>query len=163
MRSLVYLTLLLCIAPVTLAQDAEVTFYSNGSSLNGGLPVVNHAAFNGAIFDGDQRLAILHHRHFLILHLAVGPHTFSASLSSKHPAANSQLTVDLQPNAQYFIRVDRAARGIMLVQTERGHLDLVTCVVAHSEAAQTTPEQDKRMTIEVRARVVDLLMLPPCS
>ncbi len=51
----------------------------------------------------------------------------------------------------------------MIVQTERGQLDLVDCVIAQKEARQTLPEQDKRMTTKVRARVVNLSMLPPCS
>ncbi len=100
---LLFFVMSVCI-PVACAQDAQVTFYSNGSALRGGLPVVNHGAFTGGIFDGDQRLVMLHHRHFFTLHLAVGPHTFSASLSGKHPAANSQLVLDLKPDEQYFIR-----------------------------------------------------------
>ena len=45
------------------AQTAEVTFYSNGSKLSPNAPHVNHAVFDGWLFDGNRPIGFVQPNH----------------------------------------------------------------------------------------------------
>lgn len=142
-------------------QDAEITFYSNGSVLSASTPHANHAEFIGVLFDNNQRIGLVQPRHFLTLHLAPGPHVFSASYS-KHAAKNSQLALELTEGGRNFVRVQAEYRGIFLIETDKGRLDLVDCKTALQEAAKETPTDLKRIQAGLRDKIVSGT-LQPCQ
>jgi hypothetical protein len=147
--------------------DAEVTIYSNGSLASAvlmpGEPKVNHAAFIGLLFDGDQKIGFIQPNRFLTLRLPTGQHTFSASLSSKHPAKDSQLPLVLNAGEKYFIRVQEESRGVVFASAQKGRLDLVTCQIAHQDAANASPTDSKRIAPEMRDKIIPTRSMPPCE
>lgn len=143
------------------AQDAEVTFYSNGSLASALiLPTTKHGAFYGAIFDGNERLAILKHEQFFTVRVPSGHHVFSASFRKKHPAKNALLRLDLGPGARYFVRVV-AEYGVIVGSKPR--LDEVSCQLAHREGGQDQPINAKDIAPGARSEVVALTSMPPCK
>jgi hypothetical protein len=165
MRTLTLLLTAILIIPVSAAppHDAVVTIYSNGNIFTTGAPYANHAAFLGRIFDGKQPVGFVQPGHFLTLHLSPGPHVFSASLNTKHPAANSQLPLDLADGRMYFIRVQEESRGALFMGSETGRLELVTCQIAHQEAANAGPTNSKRIVLEMRDKVASAVSMPSCE
>jgi len=143
-------------------QDAEVTFYSNHSVLAAGIPGAKYG-FDGAIFDGQRRIAVIRHGRFLTLHLPLGSHIFSASLSGKHPAANSQLSLELVENGKYFIRAKAESRGVIVIDSPKGQLDQVNCQIAHQEGEGTHPLEEKHVSSEVRTAMATATTMPPCG
>jgi len=143
--------------------SALVTFYSNGSLLRQGLPGLKHSSFNGAIFDGERRLAVLRHNRFVTLRLPTGQHLFSASYTGKHPADNSQLTLVLAKGAQYFIRVESESRGVVVVDFPKGLLEVVGCQKAQEEGTQLQPLESKHIAPEMRAHTPSNVSLPSCQ
>lgn len=150
-------------ASATAPKDAEITFYSNGSVLASNTPYANHAAFLGWLFDDNQRIALIQPKHYVTLHVSPGPHVFSASFS-KHPAKNSQLSLDLTEGGKYFVRVQAEWRGILVLETRKGRLDLVDCQIALQETAKATPTDPERILAELRDRIVSgTTSLPTCE
>jgi hypothetical protein len=145
-----------------LAQDVEVTFYSAGSLWAYAKPVTDGAAFAGYVYDGRERLAFLHPQRFFTLRLPAGPHVFSASLSGKHPADNSSLPVTLVEGKSYFVRSLLDLRGVVVISTSKGHLDEVTCDVAHHEAERSRALEERYVSKSWRDKVVATASLPNC-
>jgi hypothetical protein len=153
---------------------AQVTFYTSRSAWKTGLPGDKHGYFYGVIFDGDTRLAYFNKvvygivadpgQRFLTIQLPAGSHTFSASYSSKHPADNSQLTIDLAPGGRYFIRTESAFRGFPGVyESERGVLTPVTCQVAHKEAPKAVPVEAKKVGPAFQKNLLPDTHIPDCD
>ncbi|MGB7549645.1 MAG: hypothetical protein WBM14_18065 [Terracidiphilus sp.] len=165
MRSLTVLLTAMLTIPISAAprHAAGVTFYSDGNVITTGAPYANHAAFLGWLFDGKKPIGFIQPKHFLTLHLSPGPHKFSASLSTKHPAENSQLPIDLAEGGMYFIRVQEESRGALFMGSEKGRLNLVTCEVAHQEAANARPTDSKRIVPEMRDKVTSATLIPSCE
>lgn len=165
MRTLTLLLTTMLVIPASSVPTpgAEVTIYSNGNILTTGAPRANHAAFLGWLYDGSRSIGFIQPKHFLTLHLPPGPHAFSASLSAKHPAENSQLSLDLAEGGKYFIRVQEESRGALFMGAEKGRLDLVTCQIAHQEAANANPTDPKRIVQEMRDKVTPARSMPPCE
>jgi hypothetical protein len=145
------------------AQDAEVTFYSNGSLGALLMPKTKHAAFAGYIFDGENRLFTTWHDRFVTLRLPPGVHMFSASYSHKHPARNSQFSLNLVAGQSYFIRAEAEVKGVVILQFQKGRLDVVSCQTAHHDAGQDKPVQTKHIAPGARSEVVALTSMPPCQ
>jgi hypothetical protein len=144
------------------AQTAEVTFFSNGSKLTPNAPHANHAVFDGWLFDGNQPIGFVQPKHFLTLRLSTGPHIFSASFSAKHPAENSKLQIDLAEGGRYFVRVQAEWRGVLVLESRKGRLDVVTCQIAQLEATNAPSSDTKRIMPEMRDKVVSGPSIPPC-
>lgn len=148
-------------ASATQAQDVEVTFYSNGSLASAIiLPKTRHGAFYGAIFDGNERLAILKHEQFFTVRVPSDHHVFSASFRKKHPAKNALLRTDLSPGARYFVRVV-AEYGVIF--GSKPLLDEVSCQVAHREGGQDQPINAKEIAPSARPEIVALTSMPTCN
>lgn len=145
------------------AQDAEVTFYSNGSLRSLLMPDAKHAAFGGYIYDGQTRLFTTWHDRFVTLHFPPGVHVFSASYSHRHPARNSQLSLDLVAGQSYFIRVEAEFKGAIILESQKGRLDVVSCQIAHHDAGQDKPVETKRIAPNARPEVVAVTSMPPCK
>jgi hypothetical protein len=142
--------------------DAFVTFYSEGSVMKSGVPGTKHNFFMGVIFDGQQSLGNLRLHRFMTIRFPAGQHVFSASSSGKHPAENSQLTLNLEGGKNYFIRAESEPRGIYLVYSDKGKLDVVTCEAAHAELQKATAVEEKYVPKDVRDRLVQDKSLPEC-
>ena len=134
--------------------EATVTFYSGGTLLHGILPGTNSDIFDGCIFDQNTKLACVTWRRYAVVKLPPGTHVFSASLSQKHGAENSQTTVMLEAGKKYYLRakvqhvkVDAVpvpvGAGVAIVPTtvhpNKGFLDEVSCDVAAKETADSAP------------------------
>jgi hypothetical protein len=142
--------------------DAFVTFYTEGSLATYGVPGSKHGYFMGVIFDGQQNLGYLRRHRFMTMRFSPGEHIFSASYSGKHPAENSQLSLKLEEGKNYFIRAESESRGIYIVDSEKGRLDLVACEAAHAELQKATAVAEKHVPKDVRDRVVQDKSLPEC-
>jgi len=138
----------------SLAQDPEITFYSVGSTSTQNTPHANHAVFRGALFDGKQKIGLIRPNQFLTITLSPGPHTFSASMSARHPAENSQLSLVLKTGEKYFVRVQTEWRGIMLVEKVKGRLDVTTCQNAIGEASKTVAANPKEIADAIKVHMV---------
>ena len=133
--------------------QATVTFYSGGSILRGILPFTHSDVFYGCIFEQNMKLACITWRRYAVVTLAPGMHVFSASLSQKHGAKNSQTPLLLEAGKIYFLRAkDKHVKfdvvpvpivmGLVVPTTlhpDRGFLDVVSCDVAAKETADFAP------------------------
>jgi len=142
--------------------QAQITFYSNGNSWTTGIPGAKSGIFAGALFDGDQPLAYIRRGRFVTFRLSPGTHIFSASFHN-HPAANSQLTLDLLANGSYFVRAVAESRGVVVVDSPKGLLSSVSCQTAHQEAEKTRPLESKHIPQDARAMWNAVSMIPPCD
>jgi hypothetical protein len=157
-KSLVLLVALLAFLGLAKAQDAEITFYSNGSLLMMSAPWTKHALFGGEIYDGTERVASLYPRRFLTLRVTPGSHVFSASYS-KHPAKNSQLAVTVAAGETYFISAEAESRGLGV----KGRLDLVPCQKARDSAGSIRPLEHKYIALTAKSKVVTTTSFPACN
>lgn len=135
------------------SSEATVTFYSGGSILHGILPFTNSDVFDGCIFEQDIKLACITWRRYAVVKLAPGVHVFSASLSERHGAKNSQTPLLLEAGKVYFLRAkDKHVKidaipvpigmGFVVPTTlhpNKGFLDVVSCDVAAKETADFAP------------------------
>jgi hypothetical protein len=148
------------------AQDAQVTFYSSGSFYGNFSPDSKHSAFVGYVFDGDKKIGFVQVKHFLTFRLPPGPHVFSASLSDKHPATNSQLALDLFTGTRYFVRVQEETKAAVLLGigiSGKGRLDAVDCQTAQEEAAKMKPSSAKGIATDWKDKIVITSALPGCN
>ena len=123
--------------------EATVTFYSAGSLLHSALPFTTTHVFQGCIFEGDKNLACITWLRYAVVKLAPGLHVFSASLSERHGAANSQTTLVLEAGKSYFLRTIDKHKVDWVVPTtlhsDKGFLEAVSCEVAAEETADFAP------------------------
>jgi hypothetical protein len=147
---------------LVLAQDVEVTFYSGGSQWADASPATNSGAFTGYLFDGRELLTGIGAHRFVTLRLPAGPHVFSASLNGTHPANNSALPMTLVEGQRYFIRALLEIRGVAPLVFSKGHLDEVSCDVAHHDADKAKPVEYKHVAKSWRGKMVDGSSLPAC-
>ncbi len=165
--SMFYLATLLM--PVAAeGQAATVTFYTNGSHLTSGLPGSKNGIYYGGVFDGNQLLFrfrdglfVKFHR-FITLSVPPGLHTFSASFG-KHPAKNSQLRLSLDAGRQYYVRARSESSGILVVEIEKGQLDVVSCAVAHEEASKLQPLTARALAKDTPYARVQTQTIPACQ
>src|SRR5580692_7967625 len=115
------------VVPVASAQEATVTFYAGGQVSKLLLPASKTAVFGGYIFDDQKAITAIWRSHYITVRLPAGPHVFSASTNSKHPAKNSQLPLTLEADKSYFVRAETEVNGIVVVASEKGRLDVVPC------------------------------------
>jgi len=153
---------------VAAGQDAPketpttVTFYSGGSLLKTALPQTNSATFEGCIFDGEQSLGCISYRGFMTVTVTAGKHLFSASLSSHHPAKNSQLEMTLEPGKNYYVRaVAEISAFKYVIGAMQGRLDTVSCQVAHDETKNSGEVKESKMTPWHKKPAP--AEVPPCS
>jgi hypothetical protein len=150
-----------------VAQDAQVTFYSNGSLANEMLPATDHGLFQGWLYRDQERLGEISYHMFVTLRMAPGGYVFSASFSGKHPAQNSQLALTLEANHSYFMRIEteKPAKTLLIPggPLRKGRLDPVTCQVAHQEAETMTPLEAKHLSAAARASLVQTASFPACQ
>jgi hypothetical protein len=142
--------------------DAFVTFYTDGSLVTYGVPGSKHGYFAGVVFDGQQSLGYLRRHRFMTLRFPAGEHVFSGSYSGKHPAENSQLSLKLEEGKSYFIRAESESRGIYIVDSEKGRLEVVTCEAAHADLQKSTAVEEKHVPKDIRDRLVQDKSLPEC-
>lgn len=150
-----------------IAQEALVTFYTHGTSLSG-MPGTKHGVFFGGIYDGDQAIVYFHegfvvkNDRFVTFHLPAGDHDFSASYS-KRPAKEHHIRVALEPGHHYFFRASSESSGVIVVESEKGRLDQVSCQTAQDEAHSLKPLNPKHQTpilLSSRSRQADF---PKCN
>jgi hypothetical protein len=144
-------------------REAEVTFYSGGKYIETGIPGIKHGYFDGAIFDGQQRVAAIRHGRFFTMHFPPGHQVFSASLSGKHPATYSQLELDLVENGQYFIRAVSESRGVVIVDFPKGILDSVSCQIAQQETLNMRPLEEKHIAQDLISKLSAPTSAPACK
>lgn len=152
--------------PNVAAQDEVLTFYSHGSMATTGLPGAKHGIFYGRIYDGNQFLlsfrdgVFVKNNRFVVMSLAPGLHTFSASYSS-HPAKNSKFTIMLESGKNYFLRAQSESSGIFVLEFEKGRFDQVSCEVAHQDTENAKP-LEKNVASSLAGRVVPGQLIPSC-
>lgn len=123
-------------------EDATVTFYSGGRILSTLSPFSGERVFQGCVFEGDVRLTCLSWLRYAVVPLRPGAHTFSASLSTRHGALNSQLPVVLEAGRKYYLRVATEHKNDVVPTTlhsDRGFLELVSCETAVKDTADFAP------------------------
>ncbi|ADW71547.1 hypothetical protein AciX9_4617 (plasmid) [Granulicella tundricola MP5ACTX9] len=118
---------------------AQVTFYSHGVTMLGGLPGHDPAAFKGRIFDADHQLAFMEPSHFITFNMAPGLHTLSATWwTAKHSNSGAHITLNLVGGEQYFIETMVLNSGFMF-----GSVSLkireVTCEGARRDNTHSKP------------------------
>jgi hypothetical protein len=146
----------------TNASSASVTFYSGGSLLKTGLPETKSAVFEGCIFDADQSLGCISYRGFMTVTVTPGKHVFSASLSSRHPAKNSQMEITLEAGKNYYVRaVGENSAFKHVIGSRQGQLEVVNCQVAHDETKDSGEVKEKSMSPYHKKPV--LSEIPPCA
>jgi hypothetical protein len=134
--------------------EATVTFYSGGTLLHGILPGAHTDIFEGCVFEQNAKLACITWRRYAVVKLAPGMHVFSASLSDKHGADNSQTPLLLEVGKSYYLRAkDKHVKidavpvpigmGAVVVPTtlhpDKGFLAVVSCDVAAKDTADFAP------------------------
>jgi hypothetical protein len=102
-------------------------------------------------------------RHFLTFRLPAGPHVLSASLSDKHPATNSHLSLDLAEGARYFVRIQEETKGAMGVDISKGRLDAIDCRAAQKDAANMKPSATKWIADDWKGKIVITSAFPGCN
>lgn len=151
-------------------QTATVTFYSPGTmakavgraEITAGTIV--HEPFFGWVFDGDQRISNLQRGHFVTVQIPSGHHVFSASYSSKHPANNALLPVELEAGKQYFIELHGKHYGALFVEAKFvGSLQEKSCEDAYDQASGFQPVPGKWVAKESRPNLVNALYFPNCK
>ena len=141
---------------------ASVTFYSGGSLFKTGLPETKSAVFEGCIFDADQSLGCISYHGFMTVTITPGKHVFSASLSSHHPAKNSQLEITLEAGKNYYVRaVGENSAFKHVIGSQQGQLEVVDCRVAHDETKNSGEVKEKSTSPYHKKPVVS--EVPPCA
>jgi hypothetical protein len=125
---------------------AIVTIYSGGNLANMLLPSSKGQVFSGCVFDGDEMVGCISHLGFITVKMTPGPHTLSASLSSRHPAKNSQLEVTLETGKNYYLRAEEESAAFKnVVGSRKGRLEVVTCEVANSDTQKYQSMEEKQL------------------
>ncbi len=123
--------------------EATVTFYSGGTFLHTALPFTSRHVFMGCIFEQKTELACITWRRYAVVKLAPGIHIFSASLSEKHGAENSQTALLVEAGKSYYLRTTDEHKVESVVPTtlhpDKGFLEVVSCEVAEKETADSAP------------------------
>jgi hypothetical protein len=147
---------------VTQETPTTITFYSGGSLMKTALPETESATFSGCIFDEQKLLGCITFRGFITLSVAPGKHTFSASLSSRHPAKNSQLEMTMEPGKNYYVRaVEEKYAFHHVLGSSQGRLDVVSCQVAHDETKDSGKmTENKQKTWQRKPAPTEV---PPCA
>jgi len=124
---------------------ATVTFYAHGTFAGGLVPGSRSMPFQGCIFDGQQEVGCATWGEFMSVQMTPGVHVFSASLSSRHPAGNSQLTMTLESGKNYFVRAVEEDHPLRYVVGDVvGRIDVVSCEVAHDETRKFAFIRDRK-------------------
>ena len=146
-----------------VAQEAQVTFYSNGSMLKESLPLgTKQGAFLGAIFDGEQRIGFCEPKRFITVRVLPGHHIFSTRTNSKSKTVDSQLALDIDAGRVYFIRVQEEVKGV-LITSFKGRMDQVSCAVAHEDSGKFGPTNPKYIAPEMRSKISSESSIPACE
>jgi hypothetical protein len=125
---------------------AVVTIYSGGSLANTLLPSSKGQVFSGCIFDGDQMVGCISHLGFITVEMTPGPHTLSASLSSRHPAKNSQLDITFEPGKNYFLRAEEESAAFQnVIGSHKGRVEIVSCEVARADTSKYHSMEAKQL------------------
>jgi len=139
-----------------------ITFYSGGSLMKTALPETKSATFSGCIFDDQKLLGCITFRGFITVSVSPGKHTFSASLSSHHPAKNSQLEMTMEPGKNYYVRaVEEKYYFRHVLGSAQGRLDVVSCQVAHEETKDSGEMTENNEKTWQRKPVPT--EVPPCA
>ncbi len=154
----------LVFARTAFAQTAQVTFYASGSQAKLLLPKSEDAAFVGWIYDGPQKLTLLAPGRFGTFTLPAGVHSFSASFS-KHPAANSQLVLTLEPEHSYFVAVTAYQVNTIVtpIGWHHGILAETDCATAQEHAGRQKPVKSRWVDKAVASTHSPSAQLPACT
>jgi hypothetical protein len=151
------------------AQEATVTFYTNGSVLATATPGNKHGIFAGSIFDGDLALFRFqghgfekNQDRFVTVTLPPGPHNFAASYS-KDASHDTHVTLVLEAGSHYFLRANAEAKGIVIIGSETGILNEVDCNIAHQEIGKGKALVPRRVAPSVQATTSSSEPLPSCQ
>ncbi len=118
---------------------ATITFYAGGT-------LAKNAVFTGCIFDGEQMLGCVTHQTFVTVKIAPGQHVFSASLSERHAAKNSQTEMALESGKNYYVRaVTEKDEFKDVIGRIKGRLEIVSCEVAHNETTKAAVMGDDQL------------------
>jgi hypothetical protein len=159
--ALCLLTLAILLPPCCLSQAGIVTFYSSNNPIKDQLkePVTlsgQYPAFQGYLFDGEERLAHLSRGRFLTLRLPPGPHTFSAVYNSKKPG-KAIVEINIQSREHYCVRLSteykNPAGPLLPVSLVNGQIEQVDCQQALKEAEKTKPLQVDRIDATTRDKL----------
>lgn len=175
-RLLTSICLLLCVSGRARSQDlpksaagpdATVTFYTSSARtaaldvVRNILPGNKHDLFTGYLFDSQLRMLKLEWPQYVTLRLPAGVHTFSASLSKKHAAANSQTTLLLEPGKSYAFLVEEQHAKLELLMVPLSQMAAVP-IPLHAPkgnvAAHNCAELDRalQLHVELKAKYVDM-------
>lgn len=148
-------------APGALPQ-AQVTFYSHGITLLGGLPGHDPAAFKGRIFDEDHQLAFMEPGHFVTFNLAPGPHVLSANWwTTKHAKGGAHVLVNLVGDQQYFIETMVLNSGLFGIRVNL-LIKEVTCEGAQKDNLRSKPLEPTHLRPDGVPLAVAATAFPQC-
>jgi hypothetical protein len=141
-------------------QQVQVTFYSSGSLLKGGLPGYKYGAFTGRIMDEYDQLAMLTPGHFVTFNLDPGPHTLSVNAwLLATPKGGGHVKLNLVPGRHYFIATFLES----YLYVSRFRIEERTCEQAQQDNMETTPLDRKHLKSYGQPRVADDSAFPACS
>lgn len=149
--------------PPVASPSAQVTFYSHGVTILGGLPGHDPAAFKGRLFDADHQLAFMEPGHFITFNMAPGLHTLSATWwTTKHSNSGAHITLNLVEGKQYFIETMVLNSGFMF-----GSVSLkireVTCETAERDNTHSKPLEATHLRSDGVPIALPSTTFPPCA
>lgn len=143
---------------ITKSALASVTFYSNKTSLLGGLPGAQGAAFKGRLFWGDKQLAFMEPGHFITFAFAPGKYYFTAaSWLIKSPTGGYDFSLDVEAGHHYFL--EATSRNL----PPFFGLNLIKCDKATKAAGRNKPLERVHISPDGAALVVQESAFPTCS
>lgn len=147
---------------VSKPPEAQVTFYSHGMTILGGLPGHTHGAFKGRVYEGTHQLAFMEPAHFVTFSFAPGPHEFGATWwVTKDAQKGPHVLINLADNQHYFI--ETYVKNINIF----GGVDLlikeVTCDYAKRDNADSKPLEQPHLRPDGRTAFVPETAFPGCS
>jgi len=168
-RLMAFSILFLSSVMLSHAQASTITFYAPGSMWKGlgaqeiTVGTYNRVTFAGSVFDGDERMGWLRHGHFVSFQVTPGHHIFSASYSSKHPANNATLPLDVEAGKNYFVGLRGKRYGALFVAYFAGIIEEKSCSEAFSEASGFEAAPSKWAAKEWRAKLINQPYFPKCD
>ena len=143
----------------TLPSQVTVTFYSSGSSWRSGWPG-KLGPFLGRLFDGEHQLAFIDRGRFVTFSLLPGVHVFAADWWTSHHPGGAHLTVELEPDEHYFIRLAVQSGSFGSVAQ---HIQQVTCEGAQQDNTATKPLDRKHIKPDGLSSFVNAASFPLCE
>jgi hypothetical protein len=151
------------------AQQASVTFYTNGDFVSTATPGNKHGVFSGSVFDAGQFLFLFQghgfersQNHFVTLLLPSGQHDLAVSYS-KDASRGAHVKVMMEAGHHYFMRVNSEQIGIVIVGSMKALIAEVSCDEAHEDLARGTQLIPRRIAPALKITMNSAEPLPGCS